>query len=76
MAGDAWAQGTGTVAGQVTAASTGRPVANAQVFIADLNQGSLTQANGRFLLLSVPTGTHTLSVSSIGFGSVRPRDHG
>ena len=60
--GEASAQ-TGTVAGQVTAQATGQPLSNAQVFIQDLNVGSLTQANGRYLLISVPVGTHNLTVA-------------
>lgn len=63
------AQETGSVTGRVTVQSSGQPVASAQVFVQDLNLGSLTQANGRFLLLSVPVGTHTVTVSSIGFGT-------
>ncbi len=62
------AQATGSISGQITDASSGRPLANAQVFVQSLNVGSLTRANGRFLIVSVPVGTHTLAVSSIGFG--------
>ena len=62
----AFAQQTGTVTGQVTAEATGQPVASAQVFIQELNIGSLTQVNGRYLLVSVPAGSYTLSVTSIG----------
>ena len=60
---------TGTITGQVTEQSTGRPLASVQVFIQDLNVGSLTQANGRYLLISIPVGTYSLSVTSLGFGS-------
>ena len=59
---------TGTVSGQVTAQATGQPLANVQVSIADLNIGSLSQGNGRYLLLSVPVGIYDLQVTSIGYG--------
>ena len=54
---------TGTVRDQ----ATGSPVANAQVFIEALNLGVLTQASGQYLLLGVPAGTHTVTVSSLGY---------
>ena len=60
---------TGTVSGVITAQTTGQSLANVQVFIEDLNIGSLSQANGRYLLIAVPVGTYELGVSSIGYGS-------
>ncbi len=54
---------TGTVRDQ----ATGSPVANAQVFIEALNLGVLTQASGQYLLLGVSAGTHTVTVSSLGY---------
>ena len=61
------AQQTGTVAGRVTDAQTGQTVAAAQVFIAELDLGVLTQQNGSYLLLNVPAGPHTVTVQRIGF---------
>lgn len=66
----ALAQETGTITGSVSAESSGQPLASAQVFIQVLSLGSLSQANGRYLLVSVPVGTHTVRVSSIGYGAV------
>ena len=54
---------TGTVRDQ----ASGSAVANAQVFIEALNIGVLTQASGQYLLLGVPAGTHTVSVTSLGY---------
>ena len=56
---------TGTVRDQ----ASGIPVANAQVFIETLNIGVLTQASGQYLLLGVAAGTHTVTVSSLGYGT-------
>src|SRR5690606_35051460 len=57
----------GTVTGRVTNAETGQPIASAQVFIPDLDQGVLTQQNGTFIIVNVPAGTHTVSVQRLGF---------
>ena len=54
---------TGTVRDQ----ATGNPVSGVQVFIEDLNLGSLTQSNGTYLINNVPAGTHTLTAQSLGF---------
>jgi TonB-linked SusC/RagA family outer membrane protein len=58
---------TGTVAGRVTSQETGGPLAAVQVFITGLNVGNLTTQDGRFLILNVPAGTHTLGVQRIGY---------
>jgi TonB-linked SusC/RagA family outer membrane protein len=56
---------TGRVTGQ-----TGEPLAAVQVFIAGSGIGALSQQNGRYLLLNVPAGTHTLTAERIGYRSV------
>ena len=69
LSGEAWAQ-TGTVTGTVTDAGTLAPVSSAQVFIPGLQIGTLTQANGRYLLVNVPAGTHTVRAERIGYATV------
>ncbi|MCH8812918.1 MAG: carboxypeptidase-like regulatory domain-containing protein [Gemmatimonadetes bacterium] len=64
---------TGEVTGEVTDASSGVSVAAAQVFIGDLRLGGLSQQNGRYLLQNVPAGTHTLSVTRMGYRTVEAR---
>jgi len=64
------AQETGRIVGRVTAAATMRPLAGAQVFVANLRIGALTNEDGRFLILNVPTGTHPVRVELIGFENV------
>ena len=61
------AQQGGTVTGRVLDAQRGQPIPAVQVFISSLDLGGLTQQNGRYLLQNVPAGTHTLSVSRIGY---------
>ena len=59
----------GTVVGRVTDAQAGGSIAAAQVFIASLGVGGVSQQNGRYLLQNVPAGTHTLTVARIGYGT-------
>jgi TonB-linked SusC/RagA family outer membrane protein len=61
------AQNTGTVAGQVTDATTGEPITGAQVQVAGTNLGGLTGENGRYLITRVPTGEQTIRVILIGY---------
>jgi TonB-linked SusC/RagA family outer membrane protein len=64
------AQQTGTVTGRVTDAQGGAPIASVQIYIEGLNLGALTQQNGRYLLVNVPAGTHTVTAARIGYGTV------
>ena len=54
----------GTITGRVTEAASGRPIAGAQVAVA--NARVVTDADGRYTLSGVPEGTHTIRVSAIG----------
>lgn len=58
---------TGTVAGTVVEASNGQPVSGAQVFIPDTDLGTLTNAQGRFVLVNVPEGEHALRAEILGY---------
>lgn len=64
------AQPTGTVTGTVTDATTGRPLAQAQVSIPSSNQGTLTTEAGRYVILNVPAGEREVRVDLIGYSSV------
>lgn len=61
------AQGTGTVTGAVIEQSTTRPLAGAQVVIGDTGLGALTDARGRYQILNVPAGQHSVQVQIIGY---------
>ncbi len=58
---------TGAIAGQVTDASSGRPLSNAQVTVPGTGAGQIANASGRFVLLDVPTGEQTVQVTLIGY---------
>jgi TonB-linked SusC/RagA family outer membrane protein len=63
----AQAQSTGTITGTAVDATSGHTLESAQVYIAALNTGGLTNAQGRFLILNVPAGTHELRLELIGY---------
>ena len=60
----------GSLTGLVTDAASGRSLSAAQVFIQGTGLGSLTNASGRYLIVNVPVGQHTLRVELIGYGAV------
>ena len=57
---------TGQITGQVTDRNTQQPLVGAQVFLDGTTFGSLTQENGRFLILNVPPGTYTVIAQLLG----------
>lgn len=59
----------GQITGLVTNAATGQPIPSAQVFIPELSMGALSASNGRFVMLGVNAGTHTVRVERIGFAA-------
>jgi len=63
------AQGTGTVRGKVIDAITQRPLAGAQVLIEGTTLGGLANANGDYLVLNVPAGSHVVRVEMLGFAT-------
>ncbi|HSG09233.1 MAG TPA: TonB-dependent receptor plug domain-containing protein, partial [Longimicrobiales bacterium] len=65
------AQETGRITGQVLSAQNMRPLDGAQVSVEGTGLGGLANAQGRYLLLNVPAGTHTVRVTIIGFATLR-----
>lgn len=62
-----WAQATGTIEGWVTAAGTGRPVADVRVEVLGTTLVGTTGANGRYVIRGVPAGTQTVRAGAIGY---------
>ena len=58
---------TGNIVGRVVDATTGEPVAGAQVAVVGTERSILTAVDGRFLLLRVPAGSISLRVQYIGY---------
>lgn len=69
VAAPAFAQQTGQVTGRVTSASTGEPIVGAQIVVQGTGIGTLTNARGQYLLLSVPTGSQTIQVTRLGYAT-------
>jgi TonB-linked SusC/RagA family outer membrane protein len=61
----------GTIAGRVTDAGTGRPVADARVIVVGTSLFATTNAEGRYTIRNVPAGTATLRVLRVGFSELR-----
>ncbi len=65
------AQQAGQIIGQVISASSGGPVAGAQVLVEGLNIGSVANAQGRYEISNVPAGERTVRIQSIGYATAR-----
>ena len=57
------------VAGRVFGTMSGSPIPGAQVSIAGLEAGTLTDETGRFTLSGLPAGRHTVRVEYLGYGA-------
>jgi hypothetical protein len=58
---------TGTIRGRVTDASTGRSLPYANVSVLGTASGSITNADGVYVISDVTAGSHTLQVSYMGY---------
>ncbi|QXD15618.1 TonB-dependent receptor [Rhodocaloribacter litoris] len=63
--------GQGKIAGRVTDAATGEPLVGVNVLIDGTTQGTVTDADGNYILLNVRPGEYTLVFSYIGFQTHR-----
>ena len=63
------AQERGRITGQVTDQATNEPLAGVQVFIARTALGTITNAEGRYVLVNVPAGVVEVRVNTIGYSS-------
>lgn len=61
------AQLTGSVQGQVVDVTTQRPISGAQVYIPGSEVGTITNAEGRYMLRAVPAGEATVRVERLGY---------
>lgn len=58
---------TGKLTGVVTDAQSGQPIEGVQVQVQGSGLGALTQANGRYYIISVPPGRYTVVARRIGY---------
>lgn len=59
------------ISGTITDEETGEPLFGANVFVVETGQGASTNADGEYIILSVPPGRYTLRVSYIGYETRR-----
>ena len=67
LASPAAAQNRGTVTGQVIDAASNQPLSNVQIFVPGTSLGTLTNAQGRFLLVNVPAGQQEIRANRLGY---------
>ena len=60
---------TGTIRGTVVDSLTNQPVADVTVIVEGTRRGAITNADGSYVIGSVPAGTHTVRARRIGFGA-------
>jgi TonB-linked SusC/RagA family outer membrane protein len=63
------AQQTGTIRGRITQANGLRPLADVQVYVPGTGRGTISNAEGDYLLQNVPVGTHTVRAELIGYSA-------
>ncbi|MBI4542952.1 MAG: carboxypeptidase regulatory-like domain-containing protein, partial [Gemmatimonadetes bacterium] len=71
IAASASAQAVGSITGLVTDQQSGQPLEGVQVYVPQLNRGTLTQSNGRYFIINVPVGTYSVEARMIGYATVR-----
>jgi hypothetical protein len=62
---------TGIVQGTVLDDATGLPIATVNVFLEETPYGSLTNADGFYLIRNIPAGEHVIRFSYVGYRTVR-----
>src|SRR5665213_1505791 len=58
---------TVTLSGKITGANTGQPLDGASIYIPDLKIGSVSDANGNYIIKDIPQGTYLVQVGFIGY---------
>jgi hypothetical protein len=66
------AAGAGAISGLVRELGSDVPIAHADVEVAGTGKRALSDASGRFRVRGVPAGTHTVTVSRIGYHPAAP----
>jgi len=64
------AQETGRITGIAVDARTNAPLPQVQVYLPGTQLGALSSADGRFIILNVPAGTHSLRAERLGYGAI------
>ena len=62
-----------TLSGKVTAAATGSPLQGASIYIPDLREGTISDANGNYILHNIPPGNFLVQVGYVGYKNMVQR---
>ncbi len=65
--------GNGTLSGLVTDKATGTTIPGATVSIPDLRTGTVTDANGKYLISNLPKGVYLVQISFVGYATFNQR---
>jgi TonB-linked SusC/RagA family outer membrane protein len=65
------AQGTGTLRGRITDATSGSPLAGVQVRVDGTAVGSQTASDGTFVIVGAPAGSHSITARRVGYSPTR-----
>lgn len=60
----------GSFSGKITDAKTGRPVPDASIYITDIRSGTVSDADGNFILKNIPEGGHLIEISHVGYSTI------
>src|SRR5215210_5378831 len=58
---------TGSITGRVVDSTSQQPVANVNVIVEGTGRGTITRADGAYVIGGVPAGTHRLRAARIGY---------
>ncbi|MCM2272493.1 MAG: carboxypeptidase-like regulatory domain-containing protein, partial [candidate division Zixibacteria bacterium] len=70
LAGTAMSATVGRITGVITDSQTKEPLVGVSVQIIGTTMGAMTNENGQYSILNVPTGTYTLRLTAVGFATV------
>ena len=62
-----------TLSGKVTAANTGLPLQGASIYIPDLKRGTISDANGNYILQNIPAGDYLVQAGFVGYQNMVKR---
>ena len=69
---EVFGQSTGKISGTIKDSSTGESLPGVTVYLEEANYiGTVTDANGKYFMLSVPPGNYTVVMSFVGFATVK-----
>lgn len=74
VGGDVNAAATGKITGTITDSETKEPIIGASVLVVGTQRGAQTDLDGKFQIVQIEPGVHTLRVTAVGFQPVEVKD--